>query len=145
MAIKAPLEECRARRCGWKIQNTVRESERQCRKTMDGGALSTKLAHSEVRFLPYLGGSDCPTGLIGIPMEGGLGGAESNLSRAVLASTKTRSDMFSTRPKRRKGIAVAATRSLALLGTLASGSQRKSCAERKKVRHAHRARERIST
>src|SRR6266568_2901423 len=39
MAINTPLKECRARRCGWKFQNTVRGSERQCRKTMRKGAV----------------------------------------------------------------------------------------------------------
>src|SRR5205823_4244086 len=86
-------------------------------------------------------------GLAGIPMEGGFGedGADVKFSKAVWASRRMRSDLFSTNPKRRKGIAVAATKSLALRGTLASGSQRKSWQERKKVRHAQMESERIST
>src|SRR5713101_1962884 len=47
-------------------------------------------------------------------------------SNADLASSRMRSDLFSTTPKTRNGIAVAATRSLARRGIFASGSQRKS-------------------
>src|SRR5258708_38622777 len=65
--------------------------------------------------------------------------------KADLASRMMRSDLFSTTPKSKNGIAVAATSSFARRGVLASGSQRKSWAERKKVRQAQTARERIST
>jgi hypothetical protein len=44
--------------------------------------------------------------------------------------------LFSQIPSKRKGIAVAAAKSLALRGILDSGSQRKSCADKKKVRIA---------
>src|SRR5580704_3321536 len=48
---------------------------------------------------------------------------------------------LSQRPRRRKGITVAATRSFALRGTRTSGSQRNNCADRKKVRTAQQRRE----
>src|SRR5229473_375428 len=58
---------------------------------------------------------------------------------ADLASRRMRSVLFSTTPKSRKGIAVAATSSFARRGVLASGSHRKSWAERKNVRQAQTA------
>src|SRR5260370_8670126 len=63
---------------------------------------------------------------------------------ADLASRRMRSVLFSTTPKSRNGIAVAATSSFARRGVLASGSQRKSGPDRKTVRQAQTARERIS-
>jgi hypothetical protein len=70
--------------------------------------------------------------------------AEVIVRNADLASRRMRSVLFSTIPKSKNGIAVAATSSFARRGVLASGSQRKSWAERKKVRQAQAARERIS-
>src|SRR5712691_3106598 len=64
---------------------------------------------------------------------------------ADFASSRMRSVVFCTTPRSRNGIAVAATSSFARRGVLASGSQRKSCADRKKVRQAQTARERTST
>ena len=63
---------------------------------------------------------------------------------ADLASRRMRSVLFSTTPKSRKGMAVAATSNFARRGVLASGSQRNSWADRKNVRPAQMARERIS-
>src|SRR6266849_739410 len=63
---------------------------------------------------------------------------------ADFASRRMRSVLFSRTPKIRNGIAVAATSSFARRGVLASGSQRKSWADRKNVRNAQTARERIS-
>src|SRR5216684_7679681 len=94
--------------------------------------------------------SDCFSPGAGFPGEPaapvlGTDAGEFVERNADLASRMMRSDLFSTIPKRRNGIAVAATSSFARRGVLASGSQRKSCAERKKVRQAQTARERIST
>src|SRR6266852_1994859 len=77
-------------------------------------------------------------GLPGDLAPPGLGGDIGEVSemKADLASRRMRSDRCSTTPKSRKGRAVAATRSFARRGVLASGSQRKSWADMKNVRQA---------
>src|SRR6266581_9633322 len=98
----------------------------------------------------YLGAwSDGFTPIAGFPGEPtapvlGSDICEVSERNADLASRRMRSVLFSTTPKSRKGIAVAATSSFARRGVLASGSHRKSWADRKNVRQAQTARERIS-
>src|SRR5580704_10012263 len=62
-------------------------------------------------------------------------------SKADCACAGILPNLFSQRPRRRKGTAVAMTRSFAFRRTLTSGSQRKSCVDRKKVRMAQQTRE----
>src|SRR5438132_2158900 len=77
------------------------------------------------------------------------GGADFDgaLSESIIAfaCAMVRLVLFSQIPSRRNGIAVAATRSLALRGILDSGSHRKSWADMKNVRRAQQASEIIST
>src|SRR5256885_10715456 len=73
---------------------------------------------------------------VALGFEGGL--SESNIA---CACAMVRLVLYSQNPKRRKGIAVAAARSLARRGIFDSGSQRKSWAGKKKVRIAQRASE----
>src|ERR1700676_175089 len=63
------------------------------------------------------------------------------LSKAAFASFKMRSVRFSQTPRSKKGMAVAATSNLARRGILDSGSQRKSCADRKNVSMPQQMRE----
>src|SRR5882762_4581841 len=70
----------------------------------------------------------------------GFAGALSE-SYIACASDMVRLVLFSQIPRRRNGIAVAAASSLARRGILDSGSQRKSWADKKKVRAAHTASE----
>src|SRR5256885_5981231 len=73
---------------------------------------------------------------VALGFEGGL--SESNIA---CACAMVRLVLYSQNPKRRKGIAVAAARSLARRGIFDSGSQRRSWAGKKKVRMAQRASE----
>src|ERR1700681_2782371 len=72
--------------------------------------------------------------------EPGLEGASSE-SNIACDFEMVRLDLFSQIPRRRNGIAVAATRSLARPGMLPPGSQRKSRADKKKVSIAQTASE----
>src|SRR5256714_9192231 len=71
---------------------------------------------------------------VALGFEGGL--SESNIA---CACAMVRLVLYSQNPKRRKGIAVAAARSLARRGIFDSGSPRESWAGKKKVRMAPRA------
>src|SRR5882672_5999453 len=120
--------------CRPKSQNTVRRRARQCVRctgTIDSKPIWRFLEASGPELPSYsresAGGAD---------FTGAL--KESNMA---CARAMVRLVLFSQIPKRRKGIAVAMTRSLALGGILASGSQRKSCADKKNVRIAQTANE----
>src|SRR6266849_5098481 len=78
------------------------------------------------------------------PLVLGADIGEVSAMKADLASRRMRSDRFSTTPKSRNGIAVAATSSFARRGIRAAGCRRKRGGERKNVRRAQRGRERIS-
>src|SRR5437660_12678442 len=75
-----------------------------------------------------------PEGVSGF--EGAL-----NESNIACACERVRLVLFPQIPRRRKGMAVAAARSLARRGILDSGSQRKSWADKKKVSRTQTARE----
>lgn|SRR5215475_6833654 len=131
-------------------QNKVGERGRQLCVRERAGEGKTKLARG--RF--YLWSSPRSLELDDAFAEDGPGlalgdederGVPVREMKASLASRRTRSERFSTIPRSKKGIAVAATYSFALRGILASGSHRKSCAERKKVSSAQQVREAIST
>ncbi len=73
---------------------------------------------------------------------GSLGAAGALTDSAMaFAFATVRLELFSQIPKSTNGSAVAATNSLARRGILDSGSQRNSCADKKKVRQAHKASE----